>query len=205
MRHITDLNRMKRWNGIYAEGGEVIEHETDARHADLLRKQMELSDENRGVSPPGGLVRQTPESEMQLDRERAATLRSACMRLSYPALDRQEVQFIAKEEARGMSNPAERHWQSLKRATRDLVTAPRTWSWKWQRWPLKVIGFSDMDWVGCSVARRSMGCKIFKLGLRTLLTSSTTQTWIALSSGEAEFYGTVKTVSRLMSVGDLLT
>ena len=110
----------------------------------------------------------------------------------------------AKEGARGMSNLAEHYWQSLRRATRDLVTAPRTWSWKWQRWPLKVIGFSDMDWVGRSVTRRSAGCKIFKRGSRTLLTSSTTQTWIALSSGEAEFCGTLDAASSLMGVGDLL-
>ena len=37
-----------------------------------------------------------------------------------------------------------------------------------------------------------------------MLTASTTQVPIALSSGEAEFYGTVKTASRLIGVGGLL-
>ena len=143
---------------------------------------------------------------MQLDEDRAATFRSACMRLSYLALDRPEMQFTAKECARGMSNPTERHWQLLKRATRFLVTAPRIiWSWKRQRWPSKVTGFSDTDWAGCPVTRRSTSCMIFKLGSHTVLTASTTQVPIALSSGEAEFYGTVKTASRLIGVGGLLT
>ena len=109
VKHIACLNRMLRWNGIYAEGGEAIEYEADSRHAEVLRKQMGLSDESRGLSSQGVQVKLTPEVEMQLDEDRAASFRSACMRLSYLALDRPEMQFTAKECARGMSNPTERH------------------------------------------------------------------------------------------------
>ena len=41
---------------------------------------------------------------------------------------------------------------------------------------------------------------LFKFGSHTVLTASTTQVPLALSSGEAEFYGAAKTASRLIGV-----
>ena len=54
------------------------------------------------------------------------------------------------------------------------------------------------------MTRRSTSGLVVKFGQHTVLTASSTQVPIALSSGEAEFYGAVKASSRLIGMGRLL-
>jgi len=83
-------------------------------------------------STPGTAVKVTPETEKEVPEEEATVYRSACMRLGYMALDRPELQFTAKECARGMSTPSERRLALLKRAARFTRGAPRV-IWRWKR------------------------------------------------------------------------
>jgi hypothetical protein len=204
-REITCLNRVVRWTDRMSAGGESIEYEADTRHAQILQAQMGLKPTSRGLSTPGVSVAVTPETETEVDAERATVFRSACMRLGYLAMDRPEMQFSAKECARGMSSPTERHWGLLKRACRFTLEAGRVvWRWNRQRMPKTLDVYSDTDWAGCPLTRRSTSCFVAKLGQHTTVTGSTTQIPIALSSGEAEFYGGVRAASRLIGLGSLL-
>ena len=106
-------------------------------------------------------------SEQALDDVQATLYRSACMRLGYAALDRPEVQFAAKECARGMSTPTQRHMSLLKRAARFTLED------------------CDTHWAGCKLTRRSTSAMVAFAGQHCLLTASTTQIPIALSGGEA--------------------
>jgi hypothetical protein len=63
--------------------------------------------------------------------------------------------------------------------------------YQWQRVDMIDV-YTDTDWAGCPRTRKSTsgGCVI--LGSHTIKTWSSTQTSVALSSGEAEFNGVVK-------------
>ena len=63
-----------------------------------------------------------------------------------------------------------------------------------------IRGYSDTDRAGCLRTRRSMSCTVLFHGKHFIGASSTTQNVVALSSGESEFYGFVKTCSRLLGL-----
>ena len=66
-------------------------------------------------------------------------LRAVAARGTYLGQDRMDVQFAAKECARGMSTPTQRDMSLLKRAARFTLEAPRTvWVWKRQG-PVKTL------------------------------------------------------------------
>ena len=91
-----------------------------------------------------------------------------------------------------MSKPTEAAWQALKRLCRYLVGVPRMIShYRWQTVD-HVDVYADSDWAGCPRTRKSTsgGCAI--LGAHPIKTWSSTQSSLALSSGEAEFNGVVR-------------
>ena len=182
-------------------GGERLEFEADPRHVQILQAQLGLRPGSRGISTPGLSEAVTDISEQALDDEQAALFRSACMRLGYVALDRPEIQFAAKECARGMSCPTQRHLSLLKRAARFTLIAPRTiWVWRRQA-PVKTLLLQcDTDWAGCKLTRRSTSAVVVLAGQHCVLTASTTQIPIVLSSGEAEFYGVTRAASRAIGL-----
>ncbi|CAK0805864.1 unnamed protein product, partial [Prorocentrum cordatum] len=129
---------------------------------------------------------------------------SSTKRLGYLAFDRPEVQFTAKECARGMQKPTERHLRLLKRAGRFLIGAPRAiWKWGRQRAPTVMNIYSNTDWAGCPITRRSTSSVVIKHGQHLIVTASTIQIPISMSSGEAEFYGSVRAASRAIGMQSL--
>ncbi len=96
------------------------------------------------------------------------------MRLSYLAQDRPDIQFSCKEVAKGMLAPTEGDWQKLKRLGRYLVGKPRV------------------------ILYKSTNGGALTFGKHCAKSWSTTQSVIALSSGEAEYYGIVKGGSVLL-------
>ena len=150
LKEVTILNRLIRWRGAWTPGGERLEYEADPRHVQILQSQLGLRPDSRGISTPGLSEAVTASSEQALEETQATLYRSACMRLGYAALDRPEVQFAAKECARGMSTPVQRHMSLLKRSARFTLEAPRTvWVWKRQG-PMKHLTFHcGTDWAGC--------------------------------------------------------
>ncbi|CAK0843605.1 unnamed protein product [Prorocentrum cordatum] len=204
-KEITCLNRAMRWRDRWRQGGEAIEYEADPRHAQILHAQLGMDPRTtKSLSTPGLSQKLTPEVERELNEHEAAEYRSACMRLGYLALDRPGVQFTAKECARGMQKPTERHLRLLKRAGRFLIGAPRAiWKWGRQRAPAVMDIYSDTDWAGCPITRRSTSSVVIKHGQHLIVTASTTQIPISMSSGEAEFYGCVRAASRAIGMQSL--
>ena len=92
-----------------------------------------------------------------------------------------------------MSRPDQGSWAMLKRLDRYLLKRPRvTIYYKYQRGRDVVTVWIDTDFAGCKETRRSTIGGVMKLGNHTIKTWSKTQAVIALSSGEAEYYGLVK-------------
>ena len=62
----------------------------------------------------------------------------------------------------------------------------------------------DSDWAGCNKSRKSTSAGFVVLGLHCIKTWSSTQSTIALSSGEAEFYALIEGASRSLGIQALM-
>ena len=121
------------------------------------------------------------------------------MRLAFLAMDRTDIPFASKESARGMAGPTERHFNILKRAVRYLISHRACiFVYEQQRWPAQIRLYSDSDWAGCPVTRKSTSGLCVCFGKHCWYTKSSTQVPISLSSGEAEYYALTKAGSRAL-------
>ena len=118
------------------------------------------------------------------------------MRYAYLALDRPDLQFSAKELARAMQQPGHWDYEQLKRAGRYLLGARRlVQRFYAQGMPEHIVVNSDSDHAGCLKTRKSTSCTMVFFGKHLLRSSATTQGVISLSTGESEFYASVKAAS----------
>ena len=91
-----------------------------------------------------------------------------------------------------MSSPTEASQGALKRLGRYLLGHKRVvYKYPFQRADCIDV-YSDTDWSGCPRTRRSTSGGCIMIGKHCLLTWSSTQPSVTLSSAEAEFYGLVK-------------
>ena len=121
------------------------------------------------------------------------------MRLNSLAQDRPDIQYTCKELAKGMSSPTEGHWQQLKRLGRYLLYRPRlVLNFQYQSKTTFLDSRVDTDHAGCLKTRKSTNGGALMIGKHCIRSWSTTQSVIALSSGEAEYYGVVKGASVLL-------
>jgi hypothetical protein len=103
------------------------------------------------------------------------------------------VQFAAKEASKYLAAPREVDWTRLTRIGRYLINKPRfVQEFRWQDEADEVITYTDSDWAGDRVTRKSTSGGVMNLGQHLIKSWSSTQPVIALSSGEAELYALVK-------------
>lgn len=92
-----------------------------------------------------------------------------------------------------MSAPDENDWMKLKRMGIYLLKNPRLIiRYQKQRMPEFVDGWNDTGFAGCQRTRKSTSGGMIIFGKHSIKSWSTTQDVIALSSGEAGYYGLVK-------------
>ena len=95
-----------------------------------------------------------------------------------------------------MAVPRRCDWQKVKRLARYLVGVPRmVQKFDWQETPDRMAAIVDTDYAGCKDTRKSTSGGVRMHGNHCVRSWSTTQSVIALSSGEAELYGIVKGAS----------
>ena len=91
-----------------------------------------------------------------------------------------------------MASPTEGSRAALKRVCRYLAGLPRLiYKYRFQEAQRAEV-FSDTDWAGCARTRKSTSGGCIMIGSHLIKCWSSTQASVALSSGEAEFYGVVK-------------
>eukprot|EP00969_Alexandrium_andersonii_P211431 9337587-Alexandrium_andersonii.AAC.1 len=89
-----------------------------------------------------------------------------------------------------MSKPTKGGMRRLKRLARYLAKYPRMrQEFRRQAKVKELTTLVDTDWAGCRKTRKSTSGGMIKHGRHMLKAWSTTQTVIATSSGEAEYYG----------------
>ena len=83
-------------------------------------------------------------------------------------------------------------WTSLKRLCRYLSGAPRL-VYRYERQSVTSLDvYTDTDWAGCTKTRKSTSGGCVMIGSHLVKHWASTQKVLALSSGEAEFYGIVR-------------
>ena len=180
------LNRVVRWTS------EGLEYEADPRQAEKLIQECGLRDSNTMATPGLRASFEETENDTPLDKKLHTAFRGSAARANYLAADRVDCQFAAKEICRWMASPTAGSWSALKRLCRYLVGLPRlVYSFNWQVVDAIDV-YTDTDWAGCPRTRKSTSGGCVLMGRHALKSWSTTQSSVALSSGEAEFNGVVR-------------
>jgi hypothetical protein len=89
--------------------------------------------------------------------------------------------------ARFQVDPKKVHLRAVKRIMRYLVYTPKFGLWYPKGSTFDLIGYSDADWVGCKIDRKSTSGTCQFLGRSLVSWASKKQNSIALSTAEAEY------------------
>jgi hypothetical protein len=89
--------------------------------------------------------------------------------------------------ARFQADPKEVNLRAVKRIMRYLVYTPKFGLWYPKGSTFDLIGYSDADWAGCKIDRKSTSGTCQFLGRSLVSWSSKKQNSVALSTAEAEY------------------
>jgi hypothetical protein len=89
--------------------------------------------------------------------------------------------------ARFQADPKEVHLRAMKRILRYLVHTPKFGIWYPKGYTFDLIGYSDADWGGCKIDRKSTSGTCQFLGRSPVSWASKKQNSGALSTAEAEY------------------
>ena len=150
---------------------------------------MGTKEDRRGVSTPGtsGVTQ-----NVKAGGRTASEFRMLAARCNYLEADRPDIQYAVQELYRKMSNPDDEAWMKLKRFARYLKDEGiLCYEYVRQEAPLKLTVWSHSDHAGCKETRKSTTGGAAMLGKHCVKSWSVTQPKVALSGGEAEYYGVV--------------
>jgi hypothetical protein len=89
--------------------------------------------------------------------------------------------------ARFQADPKEVHLRAVKRIMRYLVYTPKFGLWYPTGSSFDLIGYSDADWAGCKIDRKSTSETCQFLGRSLVFWASKKQNSVALSTAKAEY------------------
>ena len=184
MENILYLKRTIRWTGAgFAWIG-------DNRHVDKAVEALGLSDakpaETPGSKATGKNARDAAEP---LPASEAKVFQSVAGLVNFIAVDRPDIQFAVKGVLGDMVKPLQISMLRLKRIVRYLRGRRELcWIYKRQSMPTEIVYETDSDWADDELTRKSTSSVYGYLGRHLIETQVASQSVIALSSGEAEFY-----------------
>src|SRR5690242_12446625 len=104
--------------------------------------------------------------------------------LHYLCASRPDIMLSVCKCTRFQSDPKDCHLVAVKRILRYLVSTPCFGIWYQKGSTFDLIGYSDSDYVGCKVDRKSTSGMCKFLGRSLVSWSSKKQTSVALSTAE---------------------
>jgi hypothetical protein len=107
--------------------------------------------------------------------------------LLYLTASRPDIMFSVCMCAWFQANPKESHLSALKRILRYLKYTPSIGLWYPHGACFKLLGYSDLDFAGCRVDRKSTSGGCHLLGRSLVAWSSKKQNSVALSTAEADY------------------
>jgi hypothetical protein len=124
--------------------------------------------------------------------------RSMIGSLLYLCASRPDIMLSVCMCARFQSDPRECHLVAVKRILRYLVATPCFGIWYPKGSSFDLIGYSDSDYAGCKVDRKSTSGTCQFLGWSLVSWSSKKQTSVALSTAEAEYVAAAQCCAQLL-------
>jgi len=113
--------------------------------------------------------------------------RSMIGSLLYVTSSRSDVMFSVCMYARFQASPSESYLKATKRILMYLKHTQNVGLWYPKGAKFELIGYSELDYVGCKVERRSTSSTCQLLGRSLISWSSKKQNSVALSTAEAEY------------------
>jgi hypothetical protein len=113
--------------------------------------------------------------------------RSMIGSLLYLSASRPDIMLSICMCARFQADPKEVHLRAIKRIMRYLVYTPKFGLWYPKGSTFDLIGYSDADWAGCKIDRKSTSGTCQFLGRSLVSWASKKQNSVALSTAEAEY------------------
>jgi hypothetical protein len=107
--------------------------------------------------------------------------------LLYLCASRPYIMFSVCMCARFQANPKEVHLRTVKRIMRYLVYTPQFGLWYPKRSTFDLIGYSDADYAGCKIDRKSISGTCQFLGRSLVSRALKKQNSVPLSTAEAEY------------------
>jgi hypothetical protein len=113
--------------------------------------------------------------------------RSMIGSLLYLCASRPDIMLSVCMCARFQVDPKEVHLRAVKRILRYLVHTPKFGLWYPKGSSFDLLGYSDADWAGCKIDRKSTSGTCQFLGRSMVSWASKKQNSVALSTAEAEY------------------
>ena len=110
--------------------------------------------------------------------------------LLYVTESRPDVIFSVCMCARFQASPRESHLKAIKRILRYLKHIQNVGLWYPKEAKFELVGYSDSDYAGCKIERKSTSGTCQLLGRSLVSWSSKKQNSVALSTAEAEYIST---------------
>jgi len=127
--------------------------------------------------------------------------RSMIGSLLYLCASRPDIMFSVGMCARFQSSPRESHETAVKRILRYLLDTPNYGLWYPHGTSFDLVGYSDADWAGCKMDRKSTSGTCQFLGRSLVSWSSKKQNCVASSSTEAEYIAAGSCCAQLLHGG----
>jgi hypothetical protein len=158
---------------------------SQTKYTQDLLKRFEMKDAKRAKTPMG------TDGHLDLDKGGNSAdqkaYRSMIGSLLYLCASRPDIMLSVCMCARFQSDPKECHLVAVKRIIRYLVSTPCFGIWYPKGSTFDLIGYSDSDYVECKVDRKSTSRTCQFLGRSLVSWSSKKQTFVALSTADAEY------------------
>jgi hypothetical protein len=124
--------------------------------------------------------------------------------LLYLCASRPDIMLSVCMCARFQANPKEVHLRVVKRIMRYLVYTPKFGLWYPKGYTFDLIGYFDVDNVGCKIYRKSTSGTCQFLGRSLVSWASKKQNSVALSTAEAEYIAVGHCCAQLLSMRQTL-
>ena len=196
------MNRVVTWKS------HGIEYEADQRHADIIIESLGLKGKKSLASPGVRTAdeKDDPEDEERLSPTEASIYRSVTARANYLSQDRLDIKYPVKELSRWQCQPRRKDARRLTRLGKYLIGRERyVTNYPYQSRVRQLEVWTDTDYAGCRDTRKSTSGGLIRFGQHLIRGWSSTQKVIALSSGEAEYYGLVRGTAEAMGTKSILT
>ena len=118
--------------------------------------------------------------------------------LLYLTATRPDIHFVVWMCARFQASPRTSHRQAVKRIFRYLKYTLEFGIWYSSSSTLELVGFSDADFAGCRVDRKSTSGTCHFLGSSLVCWSSRKQSSVAQSTTEAEYVAAASCCSQIL-------